>query len=271
MMNANKKSSYTGRQLAVLFALILLNALLAILYYLLIPPEGLSISGYTQEATHIPRWLLGLANAGIVLVIYSAAGLAGYWFARKLGLPGVYRPGASWRSWFLIPLLAGLILGVILVIADRVFTPWIASAFATTHPEVNWQGFPHPQFPLSIIASATAAIGEEILFRSFMLGLWAFLLNLILRRWKATRAALWIANVIAALAFAASHTATALVLTGVTTPAELPAPLLLELFLLNGVLGLVAGERYFRDGLVAAIGVHFWTDIIWHVLAPLLL
>ena len=269
-MNANKKWSYTGRQLAILFALILFNALLAILYYLLIPPEGLAVPGYTQEATNIPRWLLGLANAGIVLVLYSLAGLAGFWFARKLGLPGVYRPGASWRSWFLIPLLAGLVLGVILVVADRIFTPWIASGFAATHLEVNWQGFPHPQIPLSIIASATAAIGEEILFRSFVLGLWAFLLNLILRRWNATRTALWIANVIAALAFAAGHLPAAMILTGTASPAELPAPLLLELFLLNGIVGLVAGERYFRDGFVAAIGVHFWTDIIWHVLAPLL-
>ena len=248
MMNANNKSSYTGRQLAVLFALILLNALLAILYYLLIPPEGLAIPGYTQEATHIPRWLLGLANAGIILVNYSLAGMAGYWFAQKLGLPGVYRPGAGWRSWLLIPLLVGLVLGVTLVVADRIFTPWITSAFATMHPEVNWQGFPHPQFPLSIIASASAAIGEEILFRSFVLGLWAFLLNLILLRWNAIRTALWIANVLAALAISTSHLATAMILTGTASSAELPAPLLLELFLLNGILGLVAGERYFRDG-----------------------
>jgi hypothetical protein len=25
-------------------------------------------------------------------------------------------------------------------------------------------------------------------------------------------------------------------------------------------------QRYMRDGLVAAMGVHFWTDIIWHVI-----
>ena len=31
-----------------------------------------------------------------------------------------------------------------------------------------------------------------------------------------------------------------------------------------------AGERYMKDGLVAAAGVHFWADIIWHVVWPLL-
>jgi len=32
---------------------------------------------------------------------------------------------------------------------------------------------------------------------------------------------------------------------------------------------LVAGERCRRDGLVAAMGVHFWADIVWHVIWPL--
>jgi len=39
--------------------------------------------------------------------------------------------------------------------------------------------------------------------------------------------------------------------------------------LLNSIVSLIAGERYMRDGLVAAIGVHFWVDIIWHVIWPL--
>lgn len=60
-----------------------------------------------------------------------------------------------------------------------------------------------------------------------------------------------------------------MMLLGVSNPAELPAFLLVELFLLNGIVGLVAGERYMKDGLIAAVGVHFWTDIVWHVLWPL--
>lgn len=47
----------------------------------------------------------------------------------------------------------------------------------------RWSGFPHPELPYSIIASASAGIGEEIMFRSFVLGLWAFLGNLFLWRW----------------------------------------------------------------------------------------
>jgi hypothetical protein len=32
------------------------------------------------------------------------------------------------------------------------------------------------------------------------------------------------------------------------------------------LVGLVAGERYVKDGLVAAAGVHFWTDVVFHVM-----
>jgi hypothetical protein len=39
-----------------------------------------------------------------------------------------------------------------------------------------------------------------------------------------------------------------------------------EILLLNGVVGLVAGDQYMKEGLIAAAGVHFWTDIFWHVL-----
>ena len=36
------------------------------------------------------------------------------------------------------------------------------------------------------------------------------------------------------------------------------------------LLGLAAGRLSWRDGLVAAMGVHFWADMIWHVVWPLL-
>ena len=73
------------------------------------------------------------------------------------------------------------------------------------------------------------------------------------------------ANVIAALAFAAGHLPAAMYLLNVQSPLELPVVVLAELAVLNGLVELVAGERYMRDGLVAAMGVHFWADVVWHV------
>ncbi len=252
----------TKKQLTVFGVFLVIYALLVFATYAFVPLEQLMGSVQTMPSTAVtsmPGWQLGLASAGMVLVLYGALGLLGYWFATRLGLPGIFRENAGGRNLVLWPLLLGLAAGIVLVIGDRLF----AAAGGS-------EGFTHPGFPLSLLASGTAGIGEEILFRSFVMGLWAFLLNLVLRRWKATRVALWAANIIAALAFSAGHIPSLMMLTGTTTLSGIPVLLLVEGALLNSLVGLVAGERYMRDGLVAAIGVHFWADIVWHVLWPLI-
>lgn len=243
------------KQLTVFAILLVVYALCAFVTYTFFADQLAAAAGKPMPNMGMPNSVLGLANAGIVLVVYGLAGLAGYWFARKLGLPGIFSEGGSWRHWFWVPLLAGLAGGIFVVILDLVFAP------------INGFGrIVHPGFPLSIIASLSAGIGEEILFRGFVLGLWAFILNWLLKRFNGRTAALWIANIIAALTFAASHLGTMVVLTGTSSFSELSPNLIAEIFLLNGVIGLVAGERYMKDGLVAAVGVHFWTDVVFHVL-----
>jgi len=255
-----RKSMNTKKQLGVFAILLGVYMLLALVTYLFIPFEQLTAgTSIPVQVAVIPRWQLGLVSATGILVIYGLMGLAGNWFARKLKIPQTYHAGAGWKAWLLWPLLLGIVLGVLFVVIERSL---IASGMGV--------GFPHPAFPFSIIASATAGIGEEILARSFIMGLWAFLLNLILRRWKATQVALWAGNVIAALAFSATHIPAVMYLLQVSSPAQIPVFILLEVFLLNGILGLAAGERYMRDGLVAAVGVHFWADIVWHVIYPLI-
>jgi len=248
------------RQLSILGIILLLYALLVFSSTLITPVDQLAPPGTLPEtAAEIPQWQIALASAGMVLVLYGLLGAAGIWFTRKLELPGIYREKAGWRVWFHQPLYLGLGLGVICVLIDRV----IALA-------VSVEGLPHPDFPLSLLASGSAGIGEEIMFRGFVFGLWALILNWLLRRLNAKRTALWIANIIAALAFSAAHLPSAMLLLGVSSPADLPSWIIVEGLLINSLVGLVAGERYIRDGLVAAIGVHFWTDIVWHVIWPLL-
>lgn len=247
------------KQLVLFATLVGLYALVAFASYAFFFEQMTQGAPVPVTTSEIPTWILGLANAGIVLVIYGLLGLAGYWFARKLGLPGMVNENGNWRGWFWTPLVYGIVLGVFLGLVDLI---------------VSLTGlgsrFPHPAFPFSILASLSAGIGEEILFRGFVFGLWAFLLNLILKRWNKTRLAFWIANVIAALAFSAGHLPAAMLLLNVPTPLDLPPFLIAELILLNSVVALAAGERYMKDGLIAAVGVHFWTDIIWHVIYALI-
>ena len=250
--------SRNKNQLIVFGLLLFTNAFLAFLLFVLGLQEQLTMgAGMPPELANIPAWQLGLANAGIILVLYGILGLLGLWFANRLDIPGVFRENAGWRNWVALPLLIGAVVGVVIVVMDRLFT-----ALSPT-----WTGFEHPPFPVSIIASATAGIGEEIIFRVFVMGLWAWLFFLILRR---KSLALWIGNWIGALAFAAGHLPSAMQIFGVSTPAEIPVVVLVELLLLNIFVGLVAGERYIKDGLVAAAGVHFWADIVWHVAFPLM-
>jgi membrane protease YdiL (CAAX protease family) len=250
----------TNKQLAILGGFLLIYALLVLSTTLITPVDQLAPPGTLPDATaEIPQWQIALASAGVVIVLYGLLGMAGFWFARKLGLPGIYRAHAGWKAWLGTPLLIGLALGVISVLIDR----FIALL-------ISVEGLPHPAFPLSLLASASAGIGEEIMFRGFMFGMWAFILNLVLRRWGARRTALWIANIVAALAFSAAHLPSAMQLLGVSSPAELPTWIVVEGLLINSLVSIVAGERYIRDGLVAAIGIHFWTDVVWHVIWPLL-
>ncbi len=247
------------KQLTVFAVLLVLYAFSAFVTYAFFLDQLAATAGIPMPAMPVSNAMLGLANAGIVLVVYGLLGLAGYWFARKLGLPGIFSEDGNWRRWALIPLLLGLASGLFVILLDALFAP------------INGFGhMVHPQFPVSIFASISAGIGEEILFRGFVFGLWAFILNWLFKRFHGRTAALWTANVIAALAFAAGHLGTVLVLTGASSLSELSSVLLAEVFLLNGAIGLVAGERYMKDGLVAAVGVHFWTDMVFHVLYGLL-
>lgn len=243
------------KQLTVFIILLIVYALSAFATYAFFIDELAATTGFPMPDMGVPNAVVGLANAAIVLVVYGGIGLVGYWFARKLDLPGIFSEDGNWRGWFVIPLLLGIVCGAALVIGDLLFAP------------INDFGrFPHPAFPVSILASLSAGIGEEILFRGFVFGLWGLILTWLLKRFTGRTAALWIANVIAALAFGAGHLGTLLFLTGAASFADLSPVLLAEVFLLNGLIGIVAGERYMRDGLVAAAGVHFWTDVVFHVL-----
>jgi membrane protease YdiL (CAAX protease family) len=247
------------KQLIILLVLLIMYALSAFLIYAFFTDQLTAMAGIPMPDMGVSNTVLGLANAGIVLVVYGAVGLIGYWFARRLDLPGIFREDGNWTGWFVIPLLLGLVCGVMLVIGDLLFAP------------INGFGrFPHPAFPSSLLASIGAGIGEEIMFRGFFFGLWGLILSWLLKRFNGRTLALWIANLIAALAFGAGHLGTLLLLTGAASPAELSPVLLTEVFLLNGLIGLVAGERYMKDGLVAAAGVHFWADVVFHVLWGLL-
>ncbi len=256
------------KQQRKVFSLLIALYVVAAIAFFFVPGGAMDVSSqFGLEDTgmpDVPVWQLALANAGIILAIYGLIGLVGLWLAKKADLPGIFRPEATCREWLMRPLIVGVIVGVILVIADLLITRYS-----------DFGGFPHPGFPGSILASLTAGIGEEILFRLFLMSLWVVFLSWLfgkLFRERDTRSGvLWIANTIAALAFAAGHLGSAMFIFDVTTPMDLPNQVLLMIFALNGLVGIQAGKLFIAGGLVAAAGFHFWVDIVWHVIYGLLL
>jgi hypothetical protein len=246
----------------LIFSLLLAtNALLAFLVFSLGLADEMAAAGpATASMPDVPQWILGAANAGLIIVIYGTLGAVGIILSAKMGLPTIYRQDANRREFLGTPMFLGLLCGVFLIIVDR--------AFAIN---TGWEGFAHPTFPASFFASATAGIGEEIIFRLFLLSLWLFLLRKLFKRHHLRGVTAWVANGIAALAFAAAHIPATMFILGARTINEVPLNVLAALLILNSSLALVAGERFLKDGLVAAVGVHFWADIVWHVLYPLLL
>jgi membrane protease YdiL (CAAX protease family) len=125
---------------------------------------------------------------------------------------------------------------------------------------------PHPPFPTSLAASIVAGIGEEIIFRLFFIPFWLWLVSIWLLKGRWQQPIFWTVAILSALAFAFGHLPSVMVLMGFESVQAIPPALLIEMVILNGVLSLFAAYYLKVYGFLAAAGVHFWTDVIWHVL-----
>jgi hypothetical protein len=236
--------------------IVLLAALAAVNLFL---PQGALPT--TVEDAQMPASppVMALANAGIILVLYGGLGYLGLRLSQKLGFPEICDPEVSNRQRFLIPGLVGGGIGVFFVIADSIF-----QRFHTLG------ALPHPPFPTSLVASASAGIGEEVIFRLFFVSFWMWLFAVVIFRNRWHNQVFWVVAVLSALAFAAGHFPAAMFIYGFESPAQFPRALLAEILLLNGVLSIAAAYYFRKYGFLTAVGIHFWVDIVWHVVWGLL-
>ncbi len=214
-------------------------------------PQGLPAEVQPLPA---PRWIIALASAGSYLLIYGGLGLIGLKLAQKLGFADLWDPAVSNRQRFLIPALAGVALGIFFILVDIVFQAWHGLG-----------PLPHPPFPTSVVASIAAAIGEEIIFRLFFISFWVWLVSRVLLKGRAQMPIFRIVAVVSALLFAFGHLPSVMLLYGFESIQTIPVGLLIELILLNGSLSLLAAHYFRVYGFLAAVGLHFWVDVVWHV------
>lgn len=205
-----------------------------------------------------PKWVIAAVNGGSALVLYGILGLIGLRLGRRNGFAPAWPGTIDSAALFLRPAMVGIVIGAGFVVVDLVLTP------------MHGLGpLPHPPFPQSLFASLAAGIGEEVIFRLFFMGLWVWLLDRLIFRGRGRSGLFWAVAVASALVFALGHLPALLTLLGrEITPeavAALPPALLAEVVILNGALSLVAARALRDHGIVAAAGIHFWTDVVWHV------
>lgn len=201
------------------------------------------------------RPVIALVNAAIILILYGGLGYLGLKLSQKLGFAEIWDPNVSNRDRFLAPALIGAGLGLVFILVDALF-----SRFHSLGP------LPHPPFPASLVASAAAGIGEEIIFRLFFISFWVWLVSHVLLKKKWQNRIFWIIAVFSAFAFAVGHIPSVMILSGLQAVSEIPSALLAEIILLNGALSLFAAHYFRKFGFLAPVGIHFWADVIWHVI-----
>jgi len=234
-------------------ALVIVLAILAAINIFL--PQGSFLPILPEQELPAPKPVLALVNAFIMLVLYGGLGFLGLKLSQKLGFADIWDSKVSNKQRFLIPAFVGIAIGVFFIFADA-----ILSQFHTLGP------LPHPTFPTSLVASAVAGIGEELIFRLFFISFWVWLISYVILKKKLQTQIFWIVVIFSSLAFAAGHIPSVMIIFGLNTVNEIPFALMTEIILLNGVLSLFAAYYFRKFGFLAAVGIHFWTDIVWHVI-----
>jgi len=206
----------------------------------------------------IPLPVLALVNVFTIVILYGGLGLLGLRLTDKLGYAGIWDSNVSNRQRFLIPAITGVGIGIFFILTDAVFS--------RLHP---LGPLPHPPFPASIVASAAAGIGEEIIFRLFFIPFFVWLISWVILKKRWQNQIFWIVTALSALAFSSGHLPSAMLIYGFKKISDIPPALLAEVIILNGVVSFFAAFNIKKSGFLAAVGVHFWTDIVWHVIRGL--
>ena len=213
--------------------------------------EGVQATGLDQFPVAI---LLGIITA-----IQSAAyglilGGIGIWLGKKIGL---WKDEKNiTRKPLMISIVISIVGGLSLILSDVLFFGNYSEAIMNSYavkPSISY-----------LIATVTyAAVIEEVVLRLFLMTLIAFILFKLFEKnkEKPSTKLLVVANIAAALLFAAGHLPGTAILLGLTPM------IIFRCFLLNGVFGLMFGYLYRKYGLryamIAHGGCHVVSKLIW--------
>jgi membrane protease YdiL (CAAX protease family) len=233
----------------------------------LILPYALEFSG--QSIPALPQFLeislLAFIQSALLFALIVYLGLR---ISRKIGIEPtpVLSGKVKLRESLSLSVISGIVAGLAIVVLDL----FLNAMFVFPLKEGLLPGAGNPGAIEGFLASFYGGTSEELLLRLFFVPFICLVIIGILKllgrakTWEHTDNIVWISVVIAAILFGLGHLpATSLIMA--ITPA-----VILRAVLLNGVGGLVFGWLFYRKGLESAMISHFSTDIVLHVLLPLL-
>ena len=191
-----------------------------------------------------------LQSAGYGIVL----GTVGIWLGKKVGTWKDER--SITKKPLLLSLAVAAVGGLSMILLDVLFFGQHSEAIMNSYAI-------KPTIPYMLATVTYGAVIEEVMLRLFWMTLVAFLLHKLFDRKHSqpTAAVLIVANVIAALLFAAAHLPATSMLLG------LSPMIVFRCFLLNGGLGLLFGWLYRKYGLryamIAHGGCHVVSKLIW--------
>lgn len=199
------------------------------------------------------------------IFIFSLAIFFGLLLAKRLGfrlpilegLTGKESFSLSFKSVLWLSVALGVISGILILGFSLLFTDLSINFLQAEVSVAIWKGF---------LASFYGGIGEEVLFRLFVLTVFVWIFHKIKGSpdSQPSPAIVWAAIIISAVLFGLGHL-------GITADLTAITPLVIaRAILLNGVPAIIFGWLYWKKGLESAIIAHFSTDIVIHVITPAL-
>lgn len=211
-----------------------------------------------------PLYVIVLGSIAQTAVLLAIAIFLGLKLSERLNLPtlAILNSNISFKEKLrsVVPHAAlwGVVTGVVIILADKVFGQYIPQLAVTNSKIAVWK---------TLLASLYGGIVEEILMRLLLVSLLAWLLGKIFRSTEVVKNNLimWTAIILAAVLFGLGHLPITASITQITPIVVVRA------IVLNGIGGLVFGWLYWKKGLEHAIVAHFSADIVLLAILPALL
>ena len=232
--------------------------------------EELPVENELPVETDIPIWLIVISTITNSLIMFAIVIFIGLLLSKKIGLEkgGLRLPilegilkkenkAKEFKALLLPSICLGVLAGGLIIVVSIPFNniiPEFQNIEVTPSP---WKGF---------LASFYGGIAEEVLLRLFLMSFFVWLTYIIKKNKEGnpTAVGVWISIILAAVVFGIGH------LPATAQIVSLNGIVIARAIVLNGICGVIFGWLYWKKGLESAMIAHFSTDIVLHVITPVI-